>query len=101
MALQKIRTERRIVPKSVNVLRKLFTDNGYDLNEYSVKNSLKVSGYAVPVNKIKPQDVLRVLESKAKKLVTFNSVITYATFQYEGYLITVTFFKEQTSIFIK
>lgn len=101
MALAKIKTERRIVSKSVNTLRQLFTDNGYNLNEYSVKNSLKVIGYAIPVEVIKPEEVKRILDNVAKKLVIFNSITTYITYDYRGFKITITFFKTQTSIFIK
>lgn len=101
MAIAKIKTERRIVSKSVNTLRQLFKDNGHDLNEFSVKNSLKVIGYAVPIEVIKPEEVKRILDSSAKKLVTFNSITTYITYEYQGFKITITFFKTQTSIFIK
>lgn len=101
MPVTRIKTEQRIVPNSVNTIRELFSNNEIDLNPHEIKNSLRVIGYNVPNQLIAPTTLKSILDKNAKLLVTFNALTTYCKYRYGDYDVTISFFDDYTSIFIK
>lgn len=99
--LARIKTQKRIVSKNVNLLRELFRSNEIELNDYSIQSNLKVVGYAIPIERVSPIELKKILEADCTHLVTFNSISSYSKYAYKDYIITITYFDTQTSLFIK